>query len=155
MSHARGVQEHDADSSTSTRSPPPPPDDHVSVPHETPHVPSPYTHRQARLSPPTEPPLRAGQVLEIRFPTFTPRITIRSERELTVEVIAGDNVGFADTVEYQAVAVRDQLVVLSWREQIGSTIVHVLDFASGTAYTAITPATGGFMRLAGRIEVKS
>jgi hypothetical protein len=27
------------------------------------------------------PPLRAGQVLEIRFPTFTPRITVRSERE--------------------------------------------------------------------------
>jgi hypothetical protein len=107
------------------------------------------------MNPPTEPPLRAGQVLEIGFPTFTPRITIHSECEVTVEVIAGDNVGFADTVEYEAVAVRDQLVVLSWREQIGSTIVHVLDFASGTAYTAITPATGGFMRLTGQIDVKS
>src|SRR5438552_13458731 len=30
-------------------------------------------------------PLRVGQVLEISFPTFTPRITIHSERELTVE----------------------------------------------------------------------
>src|SRR4051794_29819110 len=107
------------------------------------------------MNPPTEPPLRAGLVLEIGFPSFTPRITIHSERELTVDVIAGDNVGFADTVEYEAVAVRGQLVVLSWREQIGSTIVHVLDFASGTAYTAVTPATGGFMRLAGRIDVKS
>jgi hypothetical protein len=48
-----------------------------------------------------------------------------------------------------------QLVVVSWQEQIGSTIVHVLDFASRTAYTAITPATGGFMRLTGQIEVKS
>src|SRR4051794_7887949 len=106
------------------------------------------------MNPPTEPPLRAGQVLEIGFPTFTPRITIHSECELTVEVIAGDNVGFADTVEYEAVIVRDQLVVLSWREQIGSTIVHVLDFASGTAYTAITRAAGGFMRLVGQIDVK-
>jgi hypothetical protein len=101
------------------------------------------------------PPLRAGQVLEIRFASFTPRITIRSERQLTVEIVAGDNLGFSDTVDYEAVAVRDGLVVLSWQEHIGSTIVHVLDLASGEAYTAVTPATGGLMRLTGRIEVNS
>lgn len=103
---------------------------------------------------PVESPFSAGQVLEIAFPTFTPRITIHSERELTVEVMTGDNAGFADTVEYEALAVRDGLVVLSWREQIGSTIVHVLDLDSRTAYTAITPATGGFLRLTGRIDVR-
>jgi hypothetical protein len=97
----------------------------------------------------------AGQVLEIGFATFTPRITIRSERELTVEIIAGDNIGFSDTVEYEAVAIRDDLVILSWQEHIGSTIVHVLDLGSCNAYTAVTPAKGGFMRLTGRIEVKS
>jgi hypothetical protein len=100
-------------------------------------------------------PLRGGQVLEISFPTFTPRITVHSERELTVEIVAGDNVGFSDTVEYEAATVRDGLVILSWREHIGSTIVHVLDFISGEAYTAVTPAKGAFMRLTGRIEVKS
>ena len=100
-------------------------------------------------------PLAVGQVLEITFATFTPRITIRSERQLTVEIIAGDNIGFSDTVEYEAVAVRDDLVVLSWREHIGSTIVHVLDLISGEAYTAVTPAKGGFMRLRGRIQAKS
>ena len=31
--------------------------------------------------------IRVGQVLEIGFPTFRPRITIRSERELTVEIV--------------------------------------------------------------------
>ena len=100
-------------------------------------------------------PLLVGQVLEINFAIFTPKITIHSERELTVEIIAGDNIGFSDTVEYEAVAVRDGLVILSWQEHIGSTIVHVLDFTSGAAYTAVTPAKGGFMRLSGRIEVKS
>jgi hypothetical protein len=100
-------------------------------------------------------PLPVGQVLEIGFATFTPRITIHSERELTVEIIAGDNIGFSDTVEYEAVAVRDGLVILSWQEHIGSTIVHVLDLTSGEAYTAVTPAKGRFMRLKGRIEVKS
>ncbi|MGZ6248949.1 MAG: MoaF-related domain-containing protein [Syntrophales bacterium] len=94
-------------------------------------------------------------MLEISFPTFTPRITVHSERELTVEIVAGDNIGFSDTVEYEAVALRDGLVVLSWQEHIGSTIVHVLDLIAGQAYTAVTPAKGGFMRLTGRIEVKS
>jgi len=103
---------------------------------------------------PTTSPLRVGQVLEIRFPAFTPRITVRSERELTVEIVAGDNIGFFATVAYEAVAIRDGLVILSWEEHIGSTIVHVLDFISGEAYTAVTPAKGEFMRLRGRIEIR-
>jgi hypothetical protein len=101
------------------------------------------------------PHLRIGQVLEIHFPTFTPRITVDSERELTVEIVAGDNIGFSDTVEYEAINAREGLVILSWQEHIGSTIVHVLDFNCGKAYTAVTPAKGGVMRLTGRIEVKS
>jgi hypothetical protein len=103
----------------------------------------------------TTSPLRTGQVLEISFPTFTPRITVHSESELTAEIVRGDNVGFSDTVEYEVVAIRDGLVILSWREHIGSTIVHVFDFLSGEAYTAVTPAKGGFMRLRGRFEVES
>jgi MoaF-like len=100
-------------------------------------------------------PFRVGQVLEISFPAFTPRITVHSERELTVEIVAGENIGFSDTVNYEAVTVREGLVVLSWREHIGSTIVHVLDFVSGEAYTAVTPAKGEFMRLRGQIDIKS
>jgi hypothetical protein len=79
------------------------------------------------MSPPTISPLRVGEVLEIIFAAFTPGITIHSDRELTVEIIAGDNAGFSDTVEYEAVVVRDGLVILSWQEHIGSTIVHVLE----------------------------
>jgi hypothetical protein len=72
-----------------------------------------------------------------------------------VEIVAGDNIGFTDTVAYELAVTRDGLAVLSWQEHIGSTIVHVLDFVSGKAYTAVTPAKGGFMRLTGQIEVKS
>jgi hypothetical protein len=99
-------------------------------------------------------PLRVGQVLEINFPTFKPRITIRSERKLTVEIVEGDNAGFSDTVEYEAVVVRDGLVMLSWREHIDTTIVQVLDLVSGEAYAAVTPAKGEFMRLKGPLELK-
>jgi hypothetical protein len=103
----------------------------------------------------TTSPLRAGEVFDISFPTFTPRITIHSERKLTVEIIAGDNLGFADTVDYEAVSVRDGLVVLAWHEHVGSTIVHVLDLIAGKAYTAVTPANGGFMRLTGLIRFET
>jgi hypothetical protein len=108
-----------------------------------------------KMTSPPASPLLAGHVLKISFATFTPRITVHSERQLTVEIVGGDGVGFSDTVDYEAVAVRDDLVVLSWQEHIGSTIVHVLDLSSSRAYTAVTPAKGGFMRLTGRIEVTS
>jgi hypothetical protein len=104
---------------------------------------------QSETAQPFPPPLRAGQVLEISFPTFTPRITFHSEHRLTVKIVAGDNMGFSDTVDCNAVAIRDGLVMLSWREHIGSTIVHVLDFASSEAYAAVTPAKGEFMRPSG------
>ena len=100
-------------------------------------------------------PLAAGHLLEISFATFTPQITVHSARQLAVEIIAGDGVGFSDTVDYEAVAIRDDVVILSWQEHIGSTVVHVLDLGSSRAYTAVTPAKGGFMRLTGRIEVRS
>jgi hypothetical protein len=100
-------------------------------------------------------PLSVGQVLEIRFASFAARITIHSDRELTVEIIAGDNLGFSDTVDYEAVPVRDDLIMLSWQEHIGSTVVHVLDLTSSQTYTAVTPAKGNFTRLTGRLEVKA
>ena len=106
------------------------------------------------MAPHVPSPLRVGQVLETRFPEFTPRITIRSDRELTVEIVAGDNAGFTDTVEYEAVVVREGLVMLSWKEHIGSTIVSVLDFVSREAYTVVNSAKGDFMRLRGAIEIK-
>jgi hypothetical protein len=100
-------------------------------------------------------PLSVGLVFEIGFPTFTPRISIHSARVLTVDIVDGDDVSFSDTVEYEAVPLREGLVMLSWQEHIGSTIVHVLDFNSAQAHTAVTPAEGDFTRLTGRFEVKA
>jgi hypothetical protein len=96
--------------------------------------------------------LRVGQVLEITFPRFIPRITLKSERELIVEILSGDSAGFTDTVEYETIAVRDGLLVLSWH--IGSTVVHMLDLIAKQTHTFVTPAKGGFMRLNGQIELK-
>ena len=97
--------------------------------------------------------LHVGQVLEIAFSSFVPRITFNSERELTVEILSGDNAGFTDTVDYEAIGLRYGFVLLSWQEHIGSTIVHVLDLVALRAHTFVTPAKGGFMRLDGRIKI--
>ncbi len=98
--------------------------------------------------------LHVGQVLEITFPSFTPRITIKSERQLTVEIVSGDNAGFTDTVEHEAITIRDGLVILSWQEHIGSTVVSALDLIANQAHTFVTPAKGEFMRSKGRIKFK-
>ena len=100
-------------------------------------------------------PLAVGQIFEIGFESFTPRITIRSESELTVEILSGANAGFSDTVAYQAVTIRDGLIWLTWQEHNGSTIVHALDFTARQAHTAVTPFSGGFLRLKGPIEIRN
>ncbi len=92
-----------------------------------------------------------GRTLVIRFPKFTPRITFHSNDRLTIEVIDGENAGFRDTVAYRAAALRTKLVVLSWKEQIGSAVVHVLDLEAGETYTVVAPAQGGLWSLQGRI----
>lgn len=47
---------------------------------------------------------------------FTSERNRGSDRELMVAIVAGDNVGFSDTVEYEAVTTRDGVIVLSWQE---------------------------------------
>ena len=80
--------------------------------------------------------------------------TLRMFAASAVEILSGENTGFTDTVDYDAIAIGDGLVILSWQEHIGSTIVHVLDMNANDAHTFVTPAKGGFMRLNGRIKVK-
>jgi hypothetical protein len=91
--------------------------------------------------------------LWIAFAPFKVHISFHEGRRLTVDVLEGENAGFSDTVEYQAILVREGIVVLSWQEHIGSTIVHVLDFANDGTHTYVTPATGGFLRLSGTLRV--
>jgi hypothetical protein len=95
--------------------------------------------------------LRADHVIEIAFPRFTARMTFHAAQQLTIAVIKGDNAGFTDTIEYEAVIVCDEVVALSWQEHIGSTIVSILDLANSETLTFVTPAGGGFLRLSGRI----
>ena len=95
---------------------------------------------------------RANETLEIEFPTFFVRIDFRDTQQLTVEVVKGDNAGFTDTVEYSAISLRHGIVILSWQEHIGSTIVHVLDLMNDSARTFVTTIHGKFMRISGKLR---
>jgi len=93
--------------------------------------------------------------LRIAFPPFKVHIAFHDGRRLTVKVVEGENAGFSDTVDYQAIMVREGIVILSWQEHIGSTIVHVLDFAHDRSHTFVTPAKGGFLQLLGSLRASS
>src|SRR4051794_8048624 len=95
---------------------------------------------------------RANEALEIEFPTFSVRIVFHDTKQLTVTVVEGDNAGFTDKVDYSAISLRDGIVVLSWQEHIGSTIVHVLDLTNDYACTFVTPAHGKFLRISGKLR---
>lgn len=95
--------------------------------------------------------LPAGHIFDIAFPEFTPRITIRSATELSIEIVAGDYLGTAMTVEYEVMTLRPGLFYLTWQEESQATVVHVEDFAGGKVHTAITYPDGQFQRMTGAI----
>ena len=97
----------------------------------------------------------ANNELRIAFVPFKVHIRFHEGQRLTVKVVEGENAGFSDTVAYHAVRLRDGIVILSFQEHIGSTIVHVLDFENLQTHTYVTPANGGFLRLFGSMPAGS
>lgn len=93
-----------------------------------------------------------GGTLVIRFPSFTPRITFHADNQLTVEIVDGENAGFRETLRYQAALPRANLVVLSWQDRLGRSVVHTLDLDVGRSYTVIAPDKGALLRMEGNVE---
>jgi hypothetical protein len=96
----------------------------------------------------------ANSELRIAFVPFKVHISFHEGQRLS-NGVEGENAGFMDTVGYQAVRVREDIIVLSWQEHIGSTIVHVLDFANDRTHTYVTPEKGGFLQLSGTLRARS
>lgn len=95
--------------------------------------------------------IHAGGVLEFEFPQFTARVQLETEKKLHLRIIAGENIGFEDRTTYEVRSVAEEVVVLSWQETIGTSVVVVMDKASGHAYALVTTAHGNFLRLDGRV----
>lgn len=93
----------------------------------------------------------AGTLL-FTFDDFTARVAFRSDHTLSLEIVDGESAGFTDEVCYQEHAVRDDVVVLSWQEHVGSAVTHVIDLAAARTYATVAPASGGFLRLHGTVR---
>lgn len=96
--------------------------------------------------------IRTGRGLEFEFAEFTARVVFQADRQLNLSIVAGANRGFNDFVSYEFRAVSDQIAILSWHEHIGTTVVHVLDLRSWQTYAFVTPGSGGYLRLPGKVS---
>lgn len=94
----------------------------------------------------------SGRTLTFTFNQFTARVSLRAGGTLSVEIVDGENKGFTDEASYETQAVRDDIVVLSWQENIGTTVTHVIDLVAGRTYATVAPASGGFLRLEGTVH---
>lgn len=93
-----------------------------------------------------------GRTITFSFDQFSAHVQLRADNTLSLEIVEGENTGFTDEVPYQAHAVRDDVVVLSWQEHIGTSVTHVIDLAAGRTYATVAPARGGFLRLLGTAQ---
>ncbi len=93
-----------------------------------------------------------GRTLTFTFDQFTAQVFLQTDDMLSVKIVAGDNTGFSDDARYEVHAVRQDIVVLSWQENIGTTVTHVIDLAAWRTYATVAPASGGFLRLVGTVH---
>jgi hypothetical protein len=94
-----------------------------------------------------------GDVVEIIFDGFTARLTFGEARRLKLEVIGGPDDGFTEDPEFALSAVGDRVLLLSWRERIGSVVVHAIDRAEHATHTFVASADGRFLRIMGKVRV--
>jgi len=96
-----------------------------------------------------------GDVVDIAFDDFTARLNFGDRQRLKLEVIGGSHDGFMDEPEYDLSGIGDRVFLLSWRERIGSVVVHAIDRAEHVTHTFVASADGRFLRLIGKVRFRS
>ena len=90
--------------------------------------------------------------MEFAFAEFTARVAFQAGGKLNLSIVAGANKGFNDFVSYEPRQLSEHVAILSWHEHIGTTVVHVLDLRSWQTHAFVTPGSGGFLRLLGKVS---
>lgn len=101
------------------------------------------------------PAFKPGDVVDIAFADFTGRLTFLDGGRAALKVSGGDTDGFADTFEYELSSIGERVFLLSWRESIGSVVVHAIDRAERRTQAFIASADGRFLRLPGEVRMVS
>jgi hypothetical protein len=94
-----------------------------------------------------------GDVVEIAFDDFIAGLTFRDGNRLKLEVTGGPSDGFTDEPEYELFAIGDRVLLLAWRERIGSVVVHAIDRAEQVSHAFVASADGRFLRMTGKVRI--
>jgi hypothetical protein len=94
-------------------------------------------------------------VYEINFGDFAFYFDFdRNGKELTfTEVPSAKPMGIPEeTVRYTAVSIRPGVFMVYWKEDNGTTVVHVEDFEKETVYTNVTLPDHTFLNRSGKLK---
>lgn len=83
---------------------------------------------------------------------FRVQLHFASETSLTYTSVGADGnpiPGSSETVNITVEPIRDQLFLVTWKEQSGMTVVHIEDYKNNTIITNITDSDGTFSKFHG------
>jgi hypothetical protein len=98
-------------------------------------------------------PFAPGDIVEIAFDDFTGRMAFHDDNRVKLEVLGGPFDGFTDEPEYELSSIGDRVFLLSWKERIGSVVVHAIDRAEHVSHAFVASADGQFLRMIGKVNV--
>jgi hypothetical protein len=79
----------------------------------------------------------------------------RDGHTMTFTGIAGEGLGYTETVQYEVFKLRHQLYMVSWQEPLaGSYVVHIHDFANGFLHSNIIDPGSPLLHLTGSLTIE-
>lgn len=96
-----------------------------------------------------------GKTAEVNFGGTVFELRFSDNRIMAFEGTAGESKGVKDVVEYTAIEVCKNVFMVYWHEpRLGSNVVHVQDWNTGTVYTNISAKDSSFIHMKGTIKIK-
>ena len=84
-----------------------------------------------------------GKIAEARFGELVFRLDFKDGQMMSFRGVSGAAKGVTDTVRYTAVEVSRGVFMVYWHEpRVGSNVVHLQDWNTGTVYTNISARDG-------------
>ncbi|MGJ5910110.1 MoaF-related domain-containing protein [Enterobacter sp. J706] len=96
-----------------------------------------------------------GKTAEVNFDGTVFELHFRDNWIMSFEGTSGVFRGVKDTVECTAVEVSRNIFMVYWHEpKVGSNVVHIQNWNTGTVYTNISAKDNSFTHLKGVIRIK-
>lgn len=93
-----------------------------------------------------------GLVIDVSYPIFAVRLSIRSETELQFEIKDGP-LARSEVVEIQVVRLGNGVFAVSWQEASGATVANIQDYDRGLVHSFATLPDGRFLRMTGTLNL--